>query len=146
MPRFVEPVVLGTGRPLSFKQTSEGTVLIGGGRLARLERDAETTELDFRELAASARTVWELFPVMRGAVIHRGWAGIEAQMPDQIPVIGPSATSPNAYHAFGFSAHGFELGPIVGRITADLVATGRTSLPIAPFSIRRFLDQRHPAS
>jgi sarcosine oxidase subunit beta len=146
MPRFVEPVVLGTGRPLSFKQTSEGTVLIGGGRLARLEREAETTELDFRELAASARTVWELFPVMRGAVIHRGWAGIEAQMPDQIPVIGPSATSPNAYHAFGFSAHGFELGPIVGRITADLVATGRTSLPIAPFSIRRFLDQRHPAS
>jgi sarcosine oxidase subunit beta len=138
MPRFVDPVVLGTGRALSFKQTSEGTVLIGGGRLARLERDAETTELDFRELAASARTVWELFPVMRGAVIHRGWAGIEAQMPDEIPVIGPSATSPNAYHAFGFSAHGFELGPIVGRITAELITTGTTSLPIAPFSITRF--------
>jgi sarcosine oxidase subunit beta len=140
MPRFLEPVVLGTGRPLSFKQTAEGTVLIGGGRLARVERNFETTELDFRELAASARTVHDLFPVMRGAVIHRGWAGIEARMPDEIPVIGPSSTAPNVFHAFGFSAHGFELGPIVGRITADLITEGKTALPIAPFSIRRFQD------
>lgn len=140
MPRFLQPVVLGTGRPLSFKQTVEGTVLIGGGRLARVERNLETTELDFRELAASARTVHDLFPVMRGAVIHRGWAGIEARMPDEIPVIGPSSTAPNAFHAFGFSAHGFELGPIVGRITADLITEGKTTLPITPFSIRRFQD------
>lgn len=138
MPRFLEPVVLGTARPLSFKQTQEDTVLIGGGRRARLELEAETTELDFRELAASARTVRDLFPVMRAATIHRGWAGIEARMPDDIPVIGPSSTMPNAYHAFGFSAHGFELAPIVGRILAELITTGRTGLPIAPFSITRF--------
>lgn len=138
MPHFVDPVVLGTGRPLSFKQTAEGTVLIGGGRRARLDRDGEITELDFRELAASARTVHDLFPIMRGASIHRGWAGIEARMPDDIPVIGPSSTTDNAFHAFGFSAHGFALGPIVGRIVADLVTKGGTDLPIAPFSIRRF--------
>lgn len=138
MPRFLEPVVLGTARPLSFKQTREDTVLIGGGRRARVERDAETTELDFRELAASAQTVWDLFPIMRTATIHRGWAGIEARMPDDIPVIGPSSTMPNAYHAFGFSAHGFELAPIVGRILADLIATGRTDMPVAPFSIARW--------
>ncbi len=138
MPRFLEPVVLGTGRPLSFKQTREDTVLIGGGRRARVERDTETTELDWRELAASAQTAWDLFPVMRIATIARGWAGIEARMPDDIPVIGASSTAPDAYHAFGFSAHGFELGPIVGRIVADLVARGTTELPIEPFSIRRF--------
>jgi sarcosine oxidase subunit beta len=138
MPRFLEPVVLGTARPLSFKQTHEDTVLIGGGRRARVERDAETTELDFRELAASAQTVWDLFPIMRSATIHRGWAGIEARMPDDIPVIGPSSTAADAFHAFGFSAHGFELGPIVGRITAELITTGKTVLPIAPFSITRW--------
>jgi len=74
MPHFLDPVVIGAGRPLSFKQTSDGTVLIGGGRRAKLDRDAETTELDLRELGASARTVQELFPVMRGAVVNRGWA------------------------------------------------------------------------
>ena len=35
-------------------------------------------------------------------------------------------------------AHGFELGPIAGHITADLIATGKIDLPIAPFSIGRF--------
>ena len=141
MPRFVEPVILGSGRPLSFKQTSEGTVLIGGGRRARLDRDGETTDLDFGELRASAQTVHDLFPVMRDAIIDRGWAGIEARMPDDIPVIGPSSTMPDAFHAFGFSAHGFALGPIVGRIVADLVTRGATDLPIAPFCIERFTER-----
>jgi sarcosine oxidase subunit beta len=138
MPAFLRPVVIGTGRPLSFKQTAEGTVLIGGGRRARLDRDAETTELDFGELAASAAMVRELFPVMHGAVVNRGWAGIEARMPDDIPVIGPSSRAPHLFHQFGFSAHGFELGPVVGRIVAELVTSGRTTAPIAPFSIDRF--------
>jgi len=82
--------------------------------------------------------VWDLFPVMRAATLHRGWAGIEARMPDDIPVIGPSSTAPDAFHAFGFSAHGFELAPIVGRILADLITTGKTDQPIAPFSITRW--------
>lgn len=138
VPRFLDPVVLGTARPLSFKQTGEGTVLIGGGRRAHLDRDAETTELDFRELGASARTACELFPIMRSSIVNRGWAGIEARMPDDIPVIGASSTAPDAYHAFGFSAHGFELGPIVGRIIAELVSGGAPTLPIGPFSIVRF--------
>lgn len=142
MPRFLEPTVLGSARPLSFKQTEDGTVLIGGGRRARVDRDAEFTELDLRELAASAQTVWDLFPIMRSATISRGWAGIEARMPDDIPVIGASSTEPDAFHAFGFSAHGFELGPIVGRITAELIARGATELPIAPFSITRFARPR----
>ena len=71
-------------------------------------------------------------------MILRGWAGIEARMPDEIPVIGPSSSAPDVYHAFGFSAHGFELGPIVGRITAELITTGASTYPISPLSIRRF--------
>lgn len=138
MPRFVRPVVIGFGRPLSFKQTADGTVLIGGGRRARVDRDAEVTLLDWRELRAGVRTVHDLFPVMRGAVINRGWAGIEARMPDDIPVLGPSAVADGLFHQFGFSAHGFALGPVVGRITADLVVRGHTELPIAALSVRRF--------
>ena len=135
---FLKPVVGATGRPLSFKQYANGTVLIGGGYRGRADLDTNQTDLDFRALALSARTVWDLFPVMRGADIVRAWAGIEARMEDDIPVIGPSATSPGVFHAFGFSAHGFQLGPVVGAIIAELVATGTTNLPIAPFDIRRF--------
>src|SRR5262249_58010468 len=109
-----------------------GTVLIGGGHRGRLERDLNRTELDFAGLAVSARTVWDLFPIMRGAQIVRSWAGIEARMPDDIPVIGPSTTSEGVFHAFGFSAHGFALGPIVGAIIAELVTGGENNFPHPP--------------
>jgi sarcosine oxidase subunit beta len=78
-----------------------------------------------------------LFPALRGVQIVRCWAGIEGEMPDGIPVIGASAAE-GAYHAFGFSGHGFALGPIVGRLIADLVVTGDTDLPIDAFDIGRF--------
>jgi len=138
VPPFIKPVVGSAGRTLSFKQFPNGTVLIGGGLLGHAVRDENRTELDFSQVSVNARTVWDLFPVMRGATIVRSWAGIEARMPDQIPVIGPSGTQPGVFHAFGFSAHGFQLGPIVGRITADLITAGKTDLPIDAFRIGRF--------
>jgi sarcosine oxidase, subunit beta len=63
---------------------------------------------------------------------------MDGQMPDHIPVIGFSATTPNLVHAFGFSGHGFQLGPVVGLIIAELITEGRTISPIAPFGIQRF--------
>ena len=138
VPHFIDPVVILRARKLSFKQFPNGTVMIGGGHLARPYRDENRTEIDWVKLAESAKTVWELFPVMRSATIVRAWAGIEARMPDDIPVIGESAASDGVYHQFGFSAHGFQLGPGVGALMAELVATGATNLPIAPFRVERF--------
>ena len=135
---FVKPVVGATSRTLSFKQFRNGTVLIGGGHKGRAEPETNRTTLDYRQLAINAQSASAIFPCMRGADIVRAWAGIEGRMPDDIPVIGPSSTQPGLWHAFGFSAHGFQLGPIVGSIIAELVTRGTSSLPIEPFSIRRF--------
>jgi sarcosine oxidase subunit beta len=139
---FIDPVVILRSRKLSFKQFANGTVMIGGGYRARADRDHNRTEIDWAQLADSAKTVWDLFPVMRGATIVRAWAGIEARMPDEIPVIGPSAVADGVYHQFGFSAHGFQLGPGVGALMAELVASGHTNLPIEPFRVDRFAAQR----
>ena len=138
MPHFCDAVVGGTGRPLSFKQMANGTVVIGGGRRGRARPADNMSEMIFGELQQTAETAIAIFPIMRGATIVRSWAGIEARMPDDIPVISPSSTHEGAYHAFGFSAHGFQMGPGVGEIMAELVCSGRTNAPIAPFSITRF--------
>ncbi|MNU07295.1 N-methyltryptophan oxidase [compost metagenome] len=47
------------------------------------------------------------------------------------------------YHAFGFAGGGFQLGPGVGEVMAELIAQGRSSTPIDAFRIDRFLQ---PAS
>lgn len=135
---FVNPVLGATGRALSFKQFGNGTVVIGGGLRCKADAVARHGEVDMLQLARSAHTVTDLFPHLQGLSINRAWAGVEGFMPDQIPVIGPSRTQPGLVHAFGFSAHGFELSPIVGQIVAELVLDGASTLPIAPFAIDRF--------
>ncbi len=138
MPPFCDAVVGGAGRPLSFKQMGNGTVVIGGGRRGRAVPDRNVSEMVFGELRQTAETAIAIFPIMRNATIVRSWAGIEGRMPDDIPVISPSSTEEDAWHAFGFSAHGFQMGPGVGEIMAELIATGSTNAPIEPFAITRF--------
>jgi sarcosine oxidase subunit beta len=138
MPHFVDPVVIGVERKLSFKQMPNLTVLIGGGHRGIPDLDRDTSSVDFRQLVTSATTVGALFPAMRGAEIVRTWSGIESHLPDDIPVIGPSGTEEAAFHAFGFAGHGFQLGPVVGSLLAELIDTGATNLPITPFAITRF--------
>ncbi|CCE10391.1 SoxB protein [Bradyrhizobium sp. STM 3843] len=135
---FIDPVVILRGRKLSFKQFKNGTVLIGGGHLAMPYQDRNETVLDWRKLSESARTVSELFAVMRNATVVRAWAGIEARMRDDIPVFGPSAIHDGLYHQFGFSAHGFQLGPGAGAVMAELVVNGGTQTRIGGLSITRF--------
>lgn len=137
-PPFLDPVVGLQGRLLSFKQGANGTVVIGGGYRGIADRDAETTLPDFEGLRQSARTVVEVFPIMRDVPVVRCWMGIEGIMPDLIPVIGPSRNAPGAFHSFGFSGHGFQLGPIVGKITSELIVDGETPLPIEAFRVDRF--------
>lgn len=135
---FCSAVVGAARRQLSFKQMPNGTVVIGGARLGRTDPARNRTDIDFGELVQTARTARDIFPLMAGATIQRCWSGIEGRMPDRLPVICRSARHESAFHAFGFSAHGFQLGPATGALMADLIATGRRAPEIAPFSITRF--------
>ena len=138
MPHFLDPVIIGTGRKLSFKQTDNGTVVIGGGIFGVPDLEKETADPVAERLRVSAQTCSILFPVMRRATIVRAWAGLEARMPDDIPVIGASQTAPAMWHAFGFSGHGFQLSPIIGSLLADLIVEGKSPLPIEAFRPGRF--------
>ncbi len=138
LPHFAGPVVGAVSRQLSFKQFENGTVLIGGGAKGFADRANNTTRLDYGKLAKAAKTTIEFFPIMRSASINRMWAGLEAYMPDNLPVISPAANADNAFHAFGFSAHGFQMGPIVGKVMADLVLTGKTDFDLNAFRIDRY--------
>lgn len=144
VPHFIDPVLGATGRPLSFKQFANGTVVIGGGLRCSADAVSRHGEVDFASLPRSARTVIDLFPHLQGVNVVRAWAGVEAFMPDEIPVIGFSQGAPQLVHAFGFSAHGFELGPIGGQIVSELILDGHSKLPIEPFSPSRFETQGQP--
>ncbi len=138
VPHFASPVVGAVSRQLSFKQFENGTVLIGGGAKGFADRAKNQTRLDYAKLASAARTTADFFPIMRQASINRMWAGLEAYMPDNLPVIGPAENADRAFHAFGFSAHGFQMGPIVGQVLGDLILNGQSRFGLSAFRINRY--------
>lgn len=110
LPHFCDAVVGGAGRPLSFKQMPNGTVVVGGGRRGIADPATNKSEILFSELQQTAQTAIDIFPIMSGASIVRSWSGVEACMPDQIPVVGPSAKHEGIFYGFGYSAMGSRWG------------------------------------
>src|SRR5205085_2703121 len=101
------------------RQIRRGNVIFGGGRgWGDLERGLARpmTEDALGGMAGAASVV----PALAGAQVIRTWSGLDGEMPDHIPVIGFSSTTQRLVHAFGFSGHGFQLGPVVGLIIAEL--------------------------
>lgn len=145
---FIGPVLGAVSRPLSFKQTDRGTLVIGGGVQGQPLLDQERTEPDFRRLASVGRTVTHFFPGISPVAINRVWSGLEALTRDHLPVIGYSIRVPGLIHVFGFSGHGFQPVPALGFAVADLAIGGRTDRPIGLLSPHRLYEpsgHTHPA-
>jgi sarcosine oxidase subunit beta len=141
MKYFIEPNLGVVGGNVYLRQIPRGNVIIGGGHgesdpgqpgQTPWSRPIPEVTMEAAALAIA------LVPALEGAQIIRSWSGIDGQMPDRIPVIGPSSTTPGLFHAFGFSGHGFQLGPAIGAIMSELVLDGRTDIPLEPFRITRF--------
>ena len=91
-------------------------------------------------LAEFVATALRVFPHLRDIVILRAWGGIEGYTPDHLPVIG-RGSQPGVIHGFGFSAHGFQLGPAVGEALADLVMARQPRVNLDAFAPGRFTSQ-----
>lgn len=139
---LLNPVVSVVGRPLSFKQSDQGTLVIGGGLQGRADIAAQKSFVDFEELSKAAKAATDLFPCVGPLRIVRTWAGMEAKTDDYLPVIGASPSADGLYHAFGFSGHGFQLVPVVGAILSDLIVLGHTTRQIGAFTPARLMQKR----
>ncbi|WP_207004626.1 NAD(P)/FAD-dependent oxidoreductase [Trinickia mobilis] len=138
----LEPVV-GVSSPLMeevvyFRQIARGNIVFGGCARGPAYPDVrrayvlpQNTLLQFRQLHRVA-------PALSRLNIIRVWSGIEGYMPDDKPIMGASGNVGGLFYAFGFCGHGFQLGPGVGDVMAELIDTGSTSTPLEPFDIRRF--------
>jgi sarcosine oxidase subunit beta len=137
LPFFIHRSIGVCGGGVYLRQIARGNVVLGGGDGwcdAECQRSRPLSDTSLASMASALAIV----PGLAGGQIIRSWGGIDGEMPDLIPVIGRSATTPNLVHAFGFSGHGFQLGPVVGEIIAELVTEGRSRSPLAPFAIDRF--------
>jgi sarcosine oxidase subunit beta len=142
MPYRITPV-LGVSSTVAeevvyLRQVTRGSVVFGGGNRGPAFPDIRRAYVRPQNTLAQLRQVRRIVPALAQLQVIRVWSGIESYLPDDIPIMGPSARVAGLYYAFGFCGHGFQLGPGVGDVMAELIDTGTTSTPIEPFAIARF--------
>ncbi|HLZ00611.1 MAG TPA: FAD-dependent oxidoreductase [Bradyrhizobium sp.] len=111
---------------------NRGIRLTSGVEFAR--RDAPATPVQIERALPRAR---KLFP-LGDAVDAKPWKGARPCLPDMLPVIGRAPNHPGLWFDFGHQHHGLTLGPITGRLLAEMM-TGETPFADpAPFAAERF--------
>jgi sarcosine oxidase subunit beta len=91
----------------------------------------------------------DLFTNLADSNVVRRWCGLIDTTPDDKPVLDALDTPRGLVLAAGFSGHGFCLGPISGRLIAEMILTGRPSLSLDAFRWSRFAigsDLKVPSS
>ncbi len=111
---------------------TRGIRLTTGVEFAR--RDAPPTPVQVQQALPRARA---LFPLGE-AIDAKPWMGARPCLPDMLPVIGKAARHAGLWFDFGHQHHGLTLGPVTGRLLAEMM-TGQTPLADPkPFAVQRF--------
>lgn len=103
------------------------------------------THVDRSFMEKVAAAALEKVPLLERAEILRGWGGLYAMTPDENPIIGKIPKIEGFFCATGFSGHGFQHGPAVGRILAELIVDGKTEFDLSPFDYDRFEKRKKTA-
>lgn len=133
---FLKPMVISIKKGFYFSQSMRGEIVGGIGDDHDTSTYSCASSPDF--LFNYAAALRETFPALGRARIIRQWAGLYDVSPDARPIIGTVEGYDGYYHACGFSGHGFMLSPMVAQLMAELITTGKTSIPIDTLNLSRF--------
>jgi glycine/D-amino acid oxidase-like deaminating enzyme/bacterioferritin-associated ferredoxin len=124
------------GHHLSMKQANNGNFIIGGGWSAgwNMVCNFPTTLRD--SLEGSTWVARRTVPCLDSVYIIRSWAGTQPVIDDGAPIVGAMPGVPGFYNTV--TPKGYTLGPIMGRITSDLICRGKTEWDISFCGLERF--------
>jgi D-amino-acid dehydrogenase len=124
--------VLDTERGYFLAPMRRGIRLTTGAEFAL--RDAIKSPVQLGRAEPIAR---DLFPLAE-RLDTEPWMGARPCTPDMLPILGPAPRHRNLWFAFGHAHHGLTLGPVSGRLMADLVTGAAPFVDPSPYRAERF--------
>ena len=124
--------VLDAERGYLMAPMSRGIRLTTGAEFAR--RDAPKTPVQLDRAEAVARTVFPLGERLDA----EPWMGARPCTPDMMPIIGKAPRHNGLWFAFGHAHHGLTLGPVTGRVLAELITGETPFIDISAYAPDRF--------
>jgi D-amino-acid dehydrogenase len=112
---------------------TRGIRLTTGAQFARM--DAPPMPVQINQCEPLAR---EIFP-LGDAVDSEPWLGRRPCFPDMLPVIGAMPGQRGLWLDFGHHHLGFTLGPVTGRLLAEMMTGAAPFADPAPYRVERFL-------
>jgi len=137
---FLDPRILSISEHLFLTQSLRGE-LVGGITVTKTPSSI-TSQSSLTFLEAFAREIVKLVPQLRFVNLMRQWVGYFDTTPDGSPILGPVEEVEGFIQANGFNGYGFTMAPVVGRLIAEWITAKRTSIPIDPFYLNRFRENR----
>jgi glycine/D-amino acid oxidase-like deaminating enzyme len=119
-----------------IETTWDGDVLVGASR----ERRGFDVSVDPAVSDALVETAARIAPGVTELERIDAWSGLRPWLPDNLPAIGPSSAHPGLWIATGHEGAGVALGPVTGRLLAQMYCGEDTIVDPAPFSPDRFLS------
>jgi len=77
--------------------------------------------------------ITRLVPALHEAAMVTSWACLRPAAPDGLPLLGPVPGRPGLVVATGHFRNGILLAPITGKIIAEFITTGKSSVSMQPF-------------
>lgn len=124
--------VLDLERGYLLAPMARGIRLTTGAEFA--ERDAPKTPVQLERAEPVAKT---LFP-LGSRVDPEPWMGSRPCTPDMMPIIGPAPRHKSLWFTFGHAHHGLTLGPVTGRLIAEMMTGAPSFTDPKPYRADRF--------
>jgi sarcosine oxidase subunit beta len=120
-----------------FHREAAGVLMGMGGKVEKASFDTQVDERFIEDQVLP--TAVEVFPPLAEAGMAYSWAGLYEMTPDRHPIVGLAPGVEGFYLANGFSGHGFQHAPIVGKLLAELIVEGQArTVDISSLGLERF--------
>ena len=135
VPHLVNNLLAHANRHLTMKQAANSNLIIGGGWRATFDRKSARPRVRRDSFEGNLWAAAQVLPALSAIHVIRSWSAMNVSI-DGAPILGEAPGVPGFFNAV--TVNGVTMGPLIGWLNAEMMATGSSSRCLEAYSLARF--------